>query len=66
MVRNITTRRAGGSETTVASQSWSQPGNREAVLRGLRGVPKESRVPPNVATLFELYSTQEAPHNMTL
>ena len=36
-------RRAGGSETT----KWSQPGSREAALRGLRGVPKESAVPPN-------------------
>ena len=42
-VRDRITRRAGGSETT----QWSQPGNREAVLRGLRGVPKESGVPPN-------------------
>jgi hypothetical protein len=35
-------RRAGGSKTT----KWSQPGSREAALRGLRGVPKESAVPP--------------------
>jgi len=33
MVRNWITRRAGGSETAKRSQ----PGNREAVLRGLRG-----------------------------
>jgi hypothetical protein len=33
MVRNFTARRAGGSETT----KWSQPGSREAALRGLRG-----------------------------
>ena len=38
MVSNFTARRAGGSETTVASQSWSQPENREAVLRGSEGV----------------------------
>jgi hypothetical protein len=39
MVRNFTARRAGGSETAKRSQ----PGNREAVLRGLRGNPG---VPP--------------------
>ena len=33
MVRNFTTRRAGGSETALRSQ----PGSREAALRGLRG-----------------------------
>ena len=33
MVRNFTTRRAGGSETT----KWSQPGSREAALRGQLG-----------------------------
>jgi hypothetical protein len=41
-------RRAGGSETT----KWSQPGSREAALRGLRGIPKESVVPPNQYELF--------------
>ena len=44
MVRNFITRRAGGSETT----KWSQPGSRFAALRGLRGVPKESAVPPSL------------------
>ena len=39
-------RRAGGSETT----KWSQPGSRFAALRGLRGVPKESAVPPSLVT----------------
>ena len=38
MVRNVTTRRAGGSEATVASQSWPQPGSRFAALRGSEGV----------------------------
>jgi hypothetical protein len=42
MVRNFPSRRAGGSETAKRSQ----PGNREAVLGGLREVPKESGVPP--------------------
>ena len=33
MVRNFTVRRTGGSETT----KWSQPGSREAALRGSKG-----------------------------
>ena len=43
-------RRTGGSETT----KWSQPGSRFAALRGLRGVPKESVVPPRRSRWFPL------------
>jgi hypothetical protein len=35
-------RRAGGSETT----KWSQPGSREAALRGLRGGSEGVGGPP--------------------
>ena len=66
MVRNFTSRRAGGSETALRSQ----PGSREAALRGLRGqrpqrglnlgdakrhlgVPKESAVPPITKGVYE-------------
>jgi hypothetical protein len=35
-LRKKNARRAGGSETT----SWSQPGSREAALRGEAGFPK--------------------------
>ena len=41
MVRNFTPRRAGGSETT----KWSQPGSREAALRGAAGLRSNPKVP---------------------
>ena len=37
-------RRAGGSETT----KWSQPGSREAALRGLRGFPQVPGFPARI------------------